>query len=94
MNICPQVFLSRKIIPTMLEREKRSAIINLSSVMAKAPSGSVVMYSTTKAFNEHFSRSIGCEFRKKIDVMALKPFFVSTPLNFNMKANLFVLTPE
>jgi 17beta-estradiol 17-dehydrogenase / very-long-chain 3-oxoacyl-CoA reductase len=42
----------------MLKRQKRSAIINLSSVAGEHPLPYLAIYSSTKAFNDYFSQSI------------------------------------
>jgi short-subunit dehydrogenase len=52
------VVLSRRIIPRMLKREKRSGIINISSIMGTMPFPRRSTYCGTKAFNDYFSRSI------------------------------------
>ena len=54
--------MTNHMIPHMLKREKRSAIINLSSFAAEHPVPYVSTYSATKAFNDFFSRAIGLEY--------------------------------
>jgi len=50
--------LSNWVIPRMLKREKRGAIINLSSVAGQYPLPYISVYSATKAYNDFFSQSI------------------------------------
>ena len=62
INCVPMVMMTNHIIPHMLKREKRSAIINISSFAAEHPVPYVSTYSATKAFNDFFSRAIGLEY--------------------------------
>ncbi len=59
--------LTKKIINKMSRREKRSAIINVSSGVAVSPMPYYSTYAATKVFDDFFSRSVGYEFKKKID---------------------------
>jgi short-subunit dehydrogenase len=50
--------MSNYAIPHMLKREKRSAIINLSSFAAEHPTPYVTNYSATKSFVDSFSQAL------------------------------------
>eukprot|EP00357_Protocruzia_adherens_P033656 CAMPEP_0115020028 /NCGR_PEP_ID=MMETSP0216-20121206/29841_1 /TAXON_ID=223996 /ORGANISM="Protocruzia adherens, Strain Boccale" /LENGTH=317 /DNA_ID=CAMNT_0002391703 /DNA_START=123 /DNA_END=1076 /DNA_ORIENTATION=- len=78
VNICPQVFLSHFLLPKFLRREKRSAIINLSSVFGVDAIPYFSVYGATKAFNDVFSHAMHYEYKSKVDVLSVKPLRVIT----------------
>jgi len=77
----PTVFFTRFIAPKMLQREKRSAIINLSSYAGVRSQSGQAVYSASKAFDIYFSDSIVQELNDQIDVLTVKPFSVRTKMN-------------
>lgn len=95
INIMPQVLLTRKLINKLLARGKyKSAVISVSSALGTKPTPYDSLYSGNKAFNDFFSRSLTTEFQGRLDVLSIRPFFVSTALNFNKKPGIDTLTPE
>lgn len=62
VNCVPMTILSGMVIQRMLQREQRSAIINISSVAGQNPCPFISTYSATKAYNDFFSKSIGMEY--------------------------------
>ncbi len=50
------------ILPKMLLREHKSAIISISSLCGEYPMGNFASYAASKAFNDLFSRSLYYEF--------------------------------
>ena len=73
-----QTVLSANILKSMIKRNKRSAIISLSSFGSLYPVG---LYSATKVFNDYFSRSLTQEYKDKIDSISLRPRVVTTPMS-------------
>lgn len=69
------------LVPKMNQREKRSAIINLSSVAGEYPLPYISVYSATKAFNDFFSQAIEMEYSQKIDVLSVKPLYVESNMS-------------
>ena len=65
----------------MLAREKRSAIINVSSVAGENPIPFISTYSATKAYNDFLSQSLTMEYAHKIDVLSLRPIYVESNLS-------------
>jgi 17beta-estradiol 17-dehydrogenase / very-long-chain 3-oxoacyl-CoA reductase len=65
----------------MLKREKRSAIVNLSSVAGEYPLPFISVYSATKAYNDFFSQSIEMEYSQKIDILSVKPLYVESNMS-------------
>ena len=80
------VFMSNYIIPYMLKREKKNAIINVSSIAGEHAIPYISTYSATKAFNDFFSRSIGMEYPDQIDVLSLRPMLVESQLSKEKKS--------
>jgi len=94
VNLLTMTLFTRKIVPRMLKRPQRSAIINLSSVSALYPWPSLVpVYGATKAFVDILSRSVSEEVEEKIDVMTVRPCGVSTDLMNNPPLNSYIITP-
>ncbi len=50
--------LTSKVLPQMLERKNKSAIINLSSQSIQCPYKDLTVYTATKAYNDLFSRCL------------------------------------
>ena len=73
VNLNSQVYMTRLLLPRLLERPYRSAIINLSSVAYEHLSGFVPIYSATKSFNLALSNSLHDAYYEKIDVLAVTP---------------------
>jgi len=60
-------------IPQMLQREKKSCIINVGSELGDFPSGYMSLFSATKAFNNTLSRALQQEFGDRIDIVTALP---------------------
>ena len=73
----------------MLERNK-SCIINLSSISSYFTMHGGAGYCSSKLYDDFLSRALAYEYRKKIDILSVKPNFVSTPLTRNMRGLLVV----
>jgi len=79
VNTVPQVMMSRILVKQLQARPNRSAIISLSSGMGVRPLPYNTIYSSTKAFNDYFSRALAGEC-SNIDVISLRPSYVATPM--------------
>lgn len=93
LNVLPQFFLTKKLISKLLKRGK-SAVINVSSLLGGRPIPYGVMYSSTKAFDDFFSRCLNTEYRGKIDVMSFRPGSVTSQLTFRRNPGLITLSAE
>jgi short-subunit dehydrogenase len=78
LNIFPIAILTKGLILNLLHRRYRSAIINLGSVVSIIPFPYLPVYTSTKAFDDTFSRSLVNEFKFKIDIMSFRPHAVLT----------------
>ena len=94
LNTIPQALMSKKFLIRMKKRDKKSAIINLSSFLGSKPIASRPIYSATKAYNDFLSRSLNFEHKDKIDILCLRPCHVSSPMTKNLKVGGFTLSPD
>jgi 17beta-estradiol 17-dehydrogenase / very-long-chain 3-oxoacyl-CoA reductase len=76
--------LSAEVGRLMAKRDRRSAIINLSSFLGEKAAPYVTLYCATKAFNRELSNSLKIEY-PFIDVFCLKPMFVESALSKQKK---------
>lgn len=98
VNCVPQALLSRIFIPRFINREKQSAIINVSSIASYAPDSNVEIYGATKAFNRNLSLNCGEAYSQNgIDFFAIKPGYVITDMTKDIVDKLIpgiVISPE
>ena len=80
VNINSQTYMSLFLVPKMLERKSKSAIINVSSVAHFYPMGSLAMYCATKSYNYVFSKNLALNYPKKIDVLTVTPAGTKTQM--------------
>jgi short-subunit dehydrogenase len=80
------VLMTHHILPSMINRNRRSAIINVSSLAGQQPIPFVSNYSATKAFNNFFSQAIELEYSEQIDVLCLQPMEVETQMSGKTKS--------
>ena len=81
VNCIPITLLTRKLLPGLLKRKERSAIINLSSLASNRPVPYMGLYSATKIFDDYLSRALALEYAGKLDVISLRPSFVKTAMS-------------
>jgi 17beta-estradiol 17-dehydrogenase / very-long-chain 3-oxoacyl-CoA reductase len=80
MNIDSTVWMSRMVLPGMLER-KKGAIVNISSASAMYDLPLLAEYSGSKSFIEKFSRALNAEYKAKgVTCQCQIPFYVATKL--------------
>lgn len=64
----------------LLERQKKSAIINVASVAGMTPQKITHIYSMTKSFLVYFSNALHEESKGRIDIMTICPGYITTAL--------------
>jgi len=94
VNIFPATFLTKRIIPRMLRREKRSGIITVSSHQAFITFPEYSLYSCTKAYLDHLSCCLLEEYSDKIDFLSVTPGAVITGMTNFMEKCYHSCTPE
>lgn len=80
LNCVPYTIMSRLFIEKLLKRDKRSAVISISSLLADRYKLYAPIYCATKRYNDIQTRSIAKEFGDRIDVLSTKPGFVNSQL--------------
>lgn len=74
VNCTAQAILTKIFVNYLNSRNKKSAVISLSSVTSNIPRATKPVYSATKAFNDYLSRSLYYEYKdKNIDFLCVKP---------------------
>lgn len=68
------------------KRESKSGLINLSSAAAMLVYEGTAHYSATKTYDDVFSQIINLELNSKIDVLTVRPFYVTTALTRNTES--------
>jgi len=94
INMFPLTFLTRNLLPQMIKRTKRSAVITISSEESIIRLPKFVLYGVTKAFSHHFSRSLINEIGDKADFLSIHPGLVSTRLTKFVSVGYDSITPE
>lgn len=87
------IVLNRILVPRMRTRERRSAIVNVSSVTGVYLSPNVGVYSVIKKSLEVYSTILGRENADKVDVISAVPLGVTTKM-MKMKKGPFMITPR
>jgi 17beta-estradiol 17-dehydrogenase / very-long-chain 3-oxoacyl-CoA reductase len=95
INILTPTILSRLVLPGMRERS-RGAIVNLGSGSGLLPSCPLLsVYAASKAYINHFSKSMYDEFASSgVTVQDQAPFFVTTKLSKIKRARLDAPSPK
>lgn len=94
-NVLSQALLTKIFLDKLSNRNKRSAIIDLSSIASVRPIPGSSLYAATKSFNHFLSRGIAEEVDNfNVDVLCVKPGWVSTPLTGYRKQSLATISPE
>jgi 17beta-estradiol 17-dehydrogenase / very-long-chain 3-oxoacyl-CoA reductase len=94
MNIDSTVWMTRMVLPGMLER-KKGAIVNISSASAMYDLPLLAEYSGSKSFVEKFSRALNAEYKAKgVTVQCQIPFYVATKLAKQRKSLMVPNPPE
>ena len=80
INTIPQTIMWQEFIKRMMNRNKKWGIINISSFNGTRPIPPSPIYSATKVYDDFLSRSLNYEFSNNIDILSLRPLFVSTSM--------------
>nr|XP_039258388.1 very-long-chain 3-oxoacyl-CoA reductase-like [Styela clava] len=93
-NIMSVVKMTEIVLPGMADR-KRGIILNITSAAALKPTPMLALYSASKDFVNHFSKSIAYEYEDQgIKIQSVMPFYVTTKLSKIRASSLLVPTPE
>ena len=78
INVNTMTYMTYLLLPRLLKRKERSALINISSRSAFSSEGFLPLYCATKAYNLSLSRCLNSSYGDKIDVMTVTPHGVET----------------
>ena len=93
VNAAAPVMLIHNLINTLMKRNKKSAIVNVSSSGQNCPIPYMGVYNATKRYLSIFSYYLQDNYGDKIDVQDLCPAYVTTKIVKNYKGN-DAITPE
>ena len=81
VNMLQPVYLTKALLPLLLKRKDRSAIVLTSSVISHVAAPGIGTYSATKAAVASFTEALHYETKGKVDIMSWDCGSVSTKLN-------------
>ena len=94
VNAWAHTKLTRTMINRLYNRPKRSAIINLSSILGCYHCPHNLIYSCTKVYLRFFSYGLREEVGDRIDVLSVEPGMVSTDITKNPKTTYWVASVD
>ena len=95
INIVSQSLLTKIFINKLLNRNKKSAIISMSSYSATLPLILSSIYCASKIYDDYLLRSIAEENKgKNIDFLSVRPQYVNTPSRANHKKEFKAISTE
>ena len=81
VNEASYVLMTKLLISQLKSRSgKRSLIINVGSILARAPITASALYCSSKGFVEYFSESLAKEYQNKVDIISYLPRRIGTSL--------------
>lgn len=81
VNVNAQTYMSILMLPRLLNRSHRSAVINLSSKAAFYTRGAMPMYCATKRYNYALSACMQDSYSDRLDIMTVTPASVTSGMN-------------
>jgi len=93
LNCLSHALITRVFLPGLANREKKSAIINISSIAGGFPQPHRQTYSASKAFLDYLSRGLAYE-HTNIDILSVKPAYVYTKMTSFRQPDSGAVTPE
>ncbi|CAD8108353.1 unnamed protein product [Paramecium sonneborni] len=93
VNALSTLMMTRVLINKLQNRNKKSAVITISSGQAYLPNPFLSVYSGTKAFTNYFTQSLALT-SKNIDFLSVTPLSVNTDMMNNKKESYTIETKE
>ena len=94
VNCTGPATLTRKLVPQLLSRSSRSAIINISSQFGVRPTPYMIPYGCSTSFLDLFTQSVQKEIGHKVDVVSCTPYLLKTNIMFNKEYSGDSISPE
>jgi short-subunit dehydrogenase len=70
INALHPIYLTKALLPQILARESKSAIVITSSGLGNAPVPGIIPYSASKSFSSFFGEALNMELKGKVDVLS------------------------
>ena len=80
VNINSQTYMTKILLPRLLARKDRSAIINISSRSALVMNGFTPVYCATKSYNHALSQCLRESYSDKLDILTVTPHSTKSAL--------------
>lgn len=93
VNCLSHALITRVLLPKLVARGQKSAIINMSSIVAAFPRPHLQLYGATKVFHDYLSRGLAYE-HPELDIISLQPGFVNTSMIRYRGTDMKTITPE
>ena len=94
VNCVPQTIFDRLLIPQLAKRDKRSAVVDVSSIASIFPLPGKEIYAGTKQYNRYLTNGLSMGVKAPIDFLSLKPAFVTTNLTGQRKEDKITCNTE
>ena len=95
INALHPIYLIKALLPKLLAREKRSAVLVTSSGLASVPVPGIATYSAAKSFSSYIAEALHIELKDKIDVISFQCGEVHTKLlGAGQKKAFHIITTE
>ncbi|CAG9318664.1 unnamed protein product [Blepharisma stoltei] len=94
VNIVSTTLMIKTLLPNLLYRSQKSAIIVMSSRSGFASFPYSSIYAATKAYLRILCMSFYQEIKEKIDILCVQPLIVSTPMTRHIKVGGIICSSE
>lgn len=92
------VYTAKVLLPQLAkrfdEKNKKSAVVITSSILATVPLSGVTCYCATKVFDTFMAEALSVELKEKIDVISYQPAGVATKMIGETKASCGTIMPS
>lgn len=94
INALHPIYLIKALLPKLLAREKRSAILITSSGLGSLPVPGIMTYSAAKSFSSFLGEALHIELKDKVDVISFQCGEVHTKLLGSSRKGFSVISTE
>ena len=95
VNMMAQSLMLNCFLEDLNSRESKSAVIDVSSVLATKETGVLSLYTASKAFNRFLNLGLASSDNfKNVDFLCLKPFITSDQMRNKKNDSRFVVEPD
>lgn len=84
VNVSTTAILTHMLLPALLRHAtqsgRRSALLNVGSIVGRFPWPGTQLYGACKAFIDHLTVPLAFEYREQLDVLSFQPTVMATPM--------------